>query len=728
MTVYWLDPYFASTNHGNGTTDTSTRSGTYAAPFSFADVSTTSATLASSINGVSLASGDEIRIKGLPFDTLFPSSHTNTNAYTSSSQYSSNLYFSNYTVPASADDLSKNQATGIIAYEPSQVAEFCQNSPDNYLIGSGYFSSTTSYAYQDQSVQPYKNLNILLYKKYESQPYGSKVTIRSLDANYYDNTTSVTGSTHLFLFELGDFGGTTDSYITVSAGWTSTTARGGISLFTPQFQNNWKYLFLAGYTSGNNRVKFDVNELWIHAQKDGTLNTQVYTQAYMIKTMAKGTYGGVDLTSTPDKMPNFTNFYSIFAGNEAVNTNDIYFGKMFANSMQLIHSEGGSNTVYYPFVCQNNQDENKFAGDQFTGGYSGIHFKFGTYLVKYVNVGGSNPYLFKTQFFANFASVSFQANGWVQILRNNQTDFTLLAVEGTYGDSAGQFFPISIDSTVRNPADPNDAYYMTNYEPVYSDMVISNATGIYQSNVKLVASNWTDKGLLMSDNALAANSVISCGVLNCNGANYKATNSVINHVKGGSEVYVNPLSNGLFPLYQFESNDYDGKALGVLPSARDNYGFTNTMLYYNDSSNNIVIQRSNAQLTANSDVTSFYFPLEVVAPTYTQASNTLRISLGLSRSNTTFGSDDQITLHVFYRDSSQSSGFRVESGSSFAVSTLATDVASPTTKTLALSNLPTSGQDKITSALSVVQIQINTNANLDYSNFYRIHSSALEVV
>ena len=65
MTVYWVDPYI-DCNHGgiHGTTDSTSRSGTYAAPWGLYDIIQTSNSGVGSINGISLAHGDEIRLKG----------------------------------------------------------------------------------------------------------------------------------------------------------------------------------------------------------------------------------------------------------------------------------------------------------------------------------------------------------------------------------------------------------------------------------------------------------------------------------------------------------------------------------------------------------------------------------------------------------------------------------------------------------------------------------------
>ena len=34
MAIYWCDPFLEATTQGDGTTDTTTKNGTYAAPFS----------------------------------------------------------------------------------------------------------------------------------------------------------------------------------------------------------------------------------------------------------------------------------------------------------------------------------------------------------------------------------------------------------------------------------------------------------------------------------------------------------------------------------------------------------------------------------------------------------------------------------------------------------------------------------------------------------------------
>ena len=59
MATYWLDPFLEATTQGNGTTDTSTQDGSYAAPFSFLNFrDTSSSNTITTINGTTLSDGD----------------------------------------------------------------------------------------------------------------------------------------------------------------------------------------------------------------------------------------------------------------------------------------------------------------------------------------------------------------------------------------------------------------------------------------------------------------------------------------------------------------------------------------------------------------------------------------------------------------------------------------------------------------------------------------------
>ena len=59
MAIYWVDPYIESYSGGiHGTSNTSSKTGTYAAPWSFTDVLTTGVSTGNFPNSTTLTSGD----------------------------------------------------------------------------------------------------------------------------------------------------------------------------------------------------------------------------------------------------------------------------------------------------------------------------------------------------------------------------------------------------------------------------------------------------------------------------------------------------------------------------------------------------------------------------------------------------------------------------------------------------------------------------------------------
>lgn len=65
MAVYWVDPYIDCNAGGiHGTTDSTSRSGTYSAPWGLYDIYTSNSNFSNTIQGTTLQFGDEIRLKG----------------------------------------------------------------------------------------------------------------------------------------------------------------------------------------------------------------------------------------------------------------------------------------------------------------------------------------------------------------------------------------------------------------------------------------------------------------------------------------------------------------------------------------------------------------------------------------------------------------------------------------------------------------------------------------
>ena len=153
MAVYWLDPFLEATTQGNGTTDTSTKDGSYAAPFSIEDFKNSgSNNTITTINGTTLSNGDEVRFKGLPFSTLFESKG---NVY-----YSETIFYSPgkgtlkpITGNSSFDATISTSKSSVFAFQNSDIS--------SYLPGWShplFFAAT----YESDSSNLYNGLGVFL--------------------------------------------------------------------------------------------------------------------------------------------------------------------------------------------------------------------------------------------------------------------------------------------------------------------------------------------------------------------------------------------------------------------------------------------------------------------------------------------------------------------------------------------------------------------------------------
>jgi hypothetical protein len=253
-----------------------------------------------------------------------------------------------------------------------------------------------------------------------------------------------------------------------------------------------------------------------------------------------------------------------------------------------------------------------------------------------------------------------------------------------------------------------------------------NTVGAFRHSIPLVSSSSDDLHIyFLSGREYNTNHVVSAGTLTCSSANYATTDHKIYFYKETGVIDSQSLPNARpLPVLHFESNDYDGKPIGLIPCERDgNYSYPFhhrvALMYYNDSSNFIVFKPTN--LLTNDTVSEVYnFPIELTVPSYTQGSDNLRLSVTLSRADVTFHSNDTCKLSVMYKDSTQTSDMRVNTGSAFQISTLATSTGSPTTKTQNLTNLPASGQTKITSVIGVLTFTLYGNSTTSPTNAHKV--------
>ena len=210
----------------------------------------------------------------------------------------------------------------------------------------------------------------------------------------------------------------------------------------------------------------------------------------------------------------------------------------------------------------------------------------------------------------------------------------------------------------------------------------------------------------------------SVGKFALNSNNYKTTAHNLR--------YRNPtvaVATGIpkFFIISGEHNDYDGKPLSLIG---DPYtaGVSIGSLMYNDtvSSTNVLVGQWCGQ--SNTSTQQAWIPLDLAVPSYTAASESLRAKVTIAYADGASNSTNRTALlRAWHRDTTQSTNFRVYSTSATAVTS--SNPASPTTITLNLSNVATSGQSDITSVCLGIRLDFADNTNIQ--KFY-IASAEIE--
>ena len=249
MTVYWADPFLEATTQGNGTTDTTTRDGTYAAPFSFhSDLILTSSSTVSAVNGVSLANGDEIRIKGLPFATLF---ETQGNVYVDSTTIEEDLpalkpITGNTTFDATMNTSFPNTDSQCYAFQNSDVSSYLPGWSHPLFFAAQKGSTSTQLKCQITAFI----LSVFRLQQGYSSASSTGVELFRLKSAY---TYIQTVNSYRYLVNFANT-------VKLSAGWTSTTAQEGYSIFEATVTTAFERIYFGSGTSGN-QTYYDLGRL-----------------------------------------------------------------------------------------------------------------------------------------------------------------------------------------------------------------------------------------------------------------------------------------------------------------------------------------------------------------------------------------------------------------------------------------------------------------------------------
>ena len=257
MAIWWLDPYIEAAVGGiHGTTDTTTRNGSYAAPFAFSDVVGTSDNGATSINGQSIADGDELRLKGLDYQSFLYNTSTTDNKLnvTYLISYRFNVVSAEHQTQwnnwlTAHDNLNYNHGV-VMYYDPNLVGEhkwMFQNidiDASNSLIGESISGDPSLASAWHEGLQ---------------QSTGAW-QISMFNPDYIIDRAS-TSSTEYYFRER-------QYNVTITDGWTSETVRDGVTFIVDENSSSGtKHWFSPNYINNLPRdpyYKIDLPDTFIY--------------------------------------------------------------------------------------------------------------------------------------------------------------------------------------------------------------------------------------------------------------------------------------------------------------------------------------------------------------------------------------------------------------------------------------------------------------------------------
>lgn len=696
MTVYWADPFLEATTQGNGTTDTTTRDGTYAAPFSMhTDLIQTSTTSVGSVNGVTLSDNDEVRLKGLSFSDLFASEG---NVYESAGSDATAIKIYGTLAPVTGNSTADFSAAGsatnvsqIYAFQNSDISSF-MNGWTHPLFFSARNTSTTSAL--NHHIMPFVWAVVYAQLGYSSASDTGIEVFRLKDT--YANRYSFNSYRYAFNFT---------SDVKISAGWTSETVQDGYSILEGMATTSFERLYI-GAGSSTTDTYFDLGRLIVHAgtnqsgynyvriHTDFNPSTNGGTGILTAPMLLSSEYYGPDISSAkpPDVQTNFplisgcgyqSSGYMPFTG-----TNDAEL-QVFEN---LIGADPLRASSHYPGATSIKVGNLYGRGDVGPDGF----IRFGDANIQDDNIGcefiSDSVYYIHERNGEGNISLSLSANG-----------------SNTYGTNLKNPGVSPLDSSA---FDTDSSDHGPHFGPVFN-----NGEDIFLSEKTInTSNNWFDavftregerpieydsigKFTSSSDFRTAAHNI---GYLT--GTAASATGAPRYHIISG------------------EHNTHDGIPVSLL---NDPYtaGVSYASLMYNDtvSSTNVLVGQWAG--TTGGSSSQAWIPLELSVPSYTAASDSLRAKVTVAYADgASDTADGSVLLRAWHRDTTQSTNFRVYSSSATTV-TAGGDPTSTTEVTLNLSNVATSGQDDITSVLLGIRLDFTDNTNIQK---YYIVSAEIE--
>ena len=611
MAVYWVDPYVDAGIGGiHGTTETTTRTGTYAAPFSWADVN---GTQSGNYPGVTLADGDEIRIKGL-------SSLNDFYIDLGSVWYASN-YYNFYTASANSTWESEKTAKDQLGFAFALDSDFSNGFMKKNSAGTtvplhftGGWSSNTRISLYSSSGSAGFIQNWIRPRHYNSSTASLKIYL--IDPDYYVSSETPTGATYPFV--------KSNVSLKITDGWTSSTARDGVNVIVLEATNmgntTRNYYF---NVNGNNKTYgnwYDI--LNTHFVFIDTDSNTAYSRPYAYMNSAGGSvYNG---TSTTQKYGSFVKadggypFYDYtswyYQGGSSTDSNacnNIEFGML--NSYYAVYSYaryGENHEIRYNNLFSrtsgigyfNHYNFNNRRLDVIIGSGMSYNGSSGGFINTTTNVmGGDAPYYT----FLDSATL-FAYNNAESLFYASDKSLTDKITFGT-GLITGTSHPERFDTG-----------------STWGPKFVGLSTGMppYEDDLLITVSDWTQaKGIFYDGRTSTPHDASEInqplGVLLCNDSDYRNTNS---QLLTKTDMYIYTTYGQTSPYLgdinmHFSNNDYDGKPVGLMLSTQRNNSYHYGLLYYNDSAeDNALVIQGNALAYDNDWYTK---TIEIPIPKYT---------------------------------------------------------------------------------------------------------------
>ena len=607
MATYWIDPYIDTPIGGiHGTTDTTTRSGSYSAPWGMDDIFSTGTQY--SINGTTPASGDEIRFKGQALSSYYYNIGTTGNKIpinsvsTNGPGFDGSTYQSNVNTMKTVINNAGEKTCPIIIHDPdfngtnkwvlNQTAETFFNtsaSYDNYIpincTNTG--SSLAGYIRSLIGIGPSKGLEIAF-----------------IDPDYV-----YTGGTNYYWFAMSLVTG-----VTVTDGWTSETVRDGITFLIVKDSNtsNTNLYFGQFQNSDAYKATYDMRNTHMMWYDTTTYTTGKKPILYMRR---------IDET-TPFKLGGWT-----------MNTRNAWSNW---NRNNISWESGGADyTIDIDNFCHGRYFFWQTSGSTVNGQHPKIRIKNMFY--------GQGPYVSGSRFEYHLGNLWCYIHYTQNILfyeTTNLNEYNLLDNAhiyvyntGTTGWGAtttsltvGSNVTFAYDQPTKYPASGNTFKYVANransQNPYFSDLTPSNYFNLspqnwydtYNPKSQYSNNNLTNYGYGIWNNQI--------GVLECDSSYENINNKLMIH----KYAYIN---NSYFnnENYTFMKNTYDNKPITLWPETTTAVNQAVPFLIgYNDSSD-MIVRGTNA----SSHVSKWYSKSFVFDTPDLTGTDTLNFSIDISK-------------------------------------------------------------------------------------------------